>query len=212
METRVTVISDTHWRHQDLELPAGDILIHCGDMFNISSDKSQIRSIDAWFGKQRFAHRLCTGGNHDLELESETARHPQPFRNAHFLKQELVEVRGLRIFGAPWVPDLPRHAFFKSGAALAEAWAQVPAGIDILVTHTPPKGILDMSSSNRSFGCAALAREMGRIAPRVHCFGHVHASAGHRQIGETLFINAASFDSRTRGVRPPISFTLSSGA
>ncbi len=104
---------------------------------------------------------------------------------------------------------MPGQAFAKNRTALAEAWAQIPPGLDILVTHTPPLGTLDVSSRGQSYGCQMLAAEMRRIAPRVHCFGHVHASAGRRKIGETLFINAASMKSGTGAMRPPVSFGLS---
>lgn len=210
METSITVISDTHCRHEELDLPAGDLLIHCGDMFNLfGKTADQLAQIDEWFGRQRFELVLYTGGNHDRELEAGLARRSQPLQNAYFLMDEVVTFRGLKVFGSPWVPDLARHAFFKKGPALADAWARVPAGIDILVTHTPPRGILDTSSRGQSLGCANLANELERISPRVHCFGHVHASAGHRTIRETLFINASSIESGTGIVRPPVRFTLS---
>lgn len=211
METRVTVIGDTHCRHDEIDLPAGDLLIHCGDMFNLSDGApQQIQAMDEWFGRQKFERILCTGGNHDRLLESELTRRSHPFRNAYFLKDEVVEFRGLRIFGAPWVPDLTTHAFFQDRSGLAAAWARVPSKIDILITHTPPKGILDTSSRGRSLGCPALAEEVRRISPRVHCFGHVHAGAGRRQVGKTLFVNAASFDGRTGVMREPLTFNLSS--
>lgn len=212
MDTRVTVISDTHCRHDELHLPAGDLLIHCGDMFNLSDRGSQqIVSMDKWFGQQKFELILCTGGNHDRQLESELGRRSQPFQNAHFLKDEVVEFRGLQIFGAPWVPDLRTHAFFRDRQGLTTAWSQIPTDVDILITHTPPKGILDISSRGKSLGCPLLADRLGRISPRVHCFGHVHASAGRRQVGETLFINAASYDGGATAMRPPMTFTLSAG-
>jgi len=212
METRITVISDTHWRHEEIDLPAGDLLIHCGDMFNLSGrGTQQILALDEWFGRQKFERILCTGGNHDRQLELDLTQRSQPFRNAHFLKDEVVEFRGLKIFGAPWVPELKTHAFFQSRTGLAATWAQVPAGIDILITHTPPKGILDTSSRGMSLGCSSLAKELGRISPRVHCFGHVHAGAGRRQVGKTLFINAASFNGGTGTMREPTTFTLLSG-
>ncbi|UAJ09935.1 metallophosphatase domain-containing protein [Glacieibacterium megasporae] len=210
MDTRVTVISDTHCRHDEIDLPAGDLLIHCGDMFNLSSKApQQLAAMDEWFGRQKFARILCTGGNHDRLLQAELQRRPQPFRNAHVLKDEVVEFRGLKIFGAPWVPELRTHAFFKDRAGLTAAWAQVPADIDILITHTPPQGILDTSSRGRSCGCPSLADELKRIAPRVHCFGHVHAAAGRRQVGKTLYLNAASLDGDTGTMRAPVMFTLS---
>lgn len=209
MQTRVTVISDTHDRHDEIDLPAGDLLIHCGDMFNISyRDAEQIEAMDAWFGRQKFARILCTGGNHDTALQAFAAHRREPFRNAHFVVDKVVTFRGLKIYGAPWVPALRTHAFYRDDAGLAAAWASVPSGLDILFTHTPPSGILDTSSRGRSLGCEALAAELPRIAPRVHCFGHVHASAGRRQVGETMFINAASYDGRTGTLREPVSFTF----
>lgn len=212
METRVTVISDTHYRHDEIELPTGDLLIHCGDMFNLSGGvPQQIRAIDEWFGRQKFERILCTGGNHDRPLEFDLTRRSQPFRHAHFLKDEVVEFRGLKIYGAPWVPNLRTHAFFQDQSGLAAAWAQIPTDIDILITHTPPRGILDTSSRGRPLGCPSLAKELKRISPRVHCFGHVHASAGRQQVGKSLFINAASFDGDTGVMRTPTTFTLSSG-
>jgi Icc-related predicted phosphoesterase len=210
MDISITVISDTHCRHGELRLPPGDLLIHCGDMFELGDKNTRrIAEMDDWFGRQRFERILCTGGNHDLDIEAALVERAQPFRNASFLNDETVEFRGLKIHGAPWVNDLPGHAFHKDHDALAEAWATVPAGPDILVTHTPPAGILDTSSRGRSYGCPALAGEIGRIAPRAHCFGHVHASRGHWKIDDTLFINASIIQTSSGAVRPPITFVLS---
>ncbi|TFI56295.1 metallophosphoesterase [Sphingomonas parva] len=211
MDVRVTIVSDTHGRHRELALPGGDILIHCGDMFDLFGAPPDLAEIDRWFGEQPYERILCTGGNHDRALEATLARRPQPFRNAWFLRDARVEVGGLTIFGSPWVPDLPTHAFHKRQAALAALWAEVPAGPDVLVTHTPPNGVLDQSRSGQSLGCRALASEIGRIAPRLHCFGHVHASAGQRRIGETLFVNASSIESGTGRMRAPVTLTLSAG-
>jgi Icc-related predicted phosphoesterase len=209
-ETHVTVISDTHLMHESLRLSGGDLLIHCGDMFDLSRRKpSELRKLDSWFGKQPFDKIVCTGGNHDHILEQARARNSQPFRNACYLEDEALQYRGLTIYGAPWLPGLPTHAFHKDRVGLANAWSRVPAGIDILVTHSPPKGILDKSSRGVSFGCPDLARELERISPRVHCFGHVHASAGQTKLGETLFINASSVQSGGTSMQRPISFTLS---
>lgn len=207
---RVTVISDTHMMHEQLRLPAGDLLIHCGDMFDLySRDLSALKDLDGWFGSQPFDKVICTGGNHDHLLEHVRGLVSQPFRNAHYLEDELLHYRGLRIFGAPWLPGLPRHAFHKNRPGLAEAWSRIPADIDILVTHTPPKDVLDRSSRGVSFGCPELANRLRWVTPRVHCFGHVHASVGQVEIGGTLFVNAASMESRSGTMRQPISFSVS---
>jgi Calcineurin-like phosphoesterase superfamily domain len=212
MDTSVTLISDTHCKHQQIDLPSGDLLIHCGDMFDLFSNTTSLSELDEWFGQQKFGCILCTGGNHDRVLEPVLAAQRQPFKNAYFLMDDIVEFRGLKIYGTPWVPDLPTHAFSKRGQALAAAWARIPSGIDVLVTHTPPKGILDTSSRGRSLGCQALANEMTRISPQVHCFGHVHASAGQHRIGETLFVNASSIESGMGRMRAPRTLSLKSRA
>jgi hypothetical protein len=50
-------------------------------------------------------------------------------------------------------------------------------GIDIMMTHGPPKGILDMVVHG-SVGCDALLRAVSRARPRLYCFGHIHEGYG----------------------------------
>lgn len=204
MSVSVTIISDTHAMHGSLSLPGGDILIHCGDMLDLfDRDASALRELDDWFGRQDYPKILITGGNHDLALETALSRTRQPFRNARYIEDERIAVEGLEVYAAPWVPQLGGHAFYRDEDALREKWAAVPSGLDILITHVPPAGILDRSSRGHSHGCPHLAAEIARIAPRLHCFGHVHASAGQTRIGDTLFVNASSAVSGERAVRAP---------
>ncbi|WP_162301975.1 metallophosphoesterase [Croceibacterium ferulae] len=113
-ETRVTVISDTHLRHQELRLAKGDLLIHCGDLFDLNrSEPSDLAKVDRWFGKQPFDMIVCIGGNHDHLLDHASASDPRPFRNARYLQDEALHYRGLQIYGAPWVPGLPLMRFTR---------------------------------------------------------------------------------------------------
>ncbi|RED15725.1 metallophosphatase domain-containing protein [Parasphingopyxis lamellibrachiae] len=204
MSVSVTIISDTHAMHGSLSLPGGDILIHCGDMLDLfDRDAAALTELDDWFGRQNYPKILVTGGNHDLALEAALARTQQPFRNARYIQDERLTVEGLDIYAAPWVPELASHAFYLDEGALREKWAAIPSGLDILITHVPPAGILDHSRRGHSHGCPHLAAEIARIAPRLHCFGHVHASAGESHIGDTLFVNASSAISGERAVRAP---------
>ncbi|KAG0650415.1 Metallophosphoesterase domain-containing 1 [Hyphodiscus hymeniophilus] len=58
----------------------------------------------------------------------------------------------------------------------------VPAfpGIDIMMTHGPPEGILDKAgrSPRVSAGCHALLRAVSRARPLLYCFGHIHEAHG----------------------------------
>lgn len=203
---RVAVISDTHLLHRDMDMGQGDLLIHCGDMLDLFSGEQEqdLSDIDDWFGTLDFRQIICIGGNHDLALQATLQTKVQPFRNAHYLHDDGIEFDGLRIYGSPSVPDLPGHAFYADPGELAAAWQGIPDGLDILVTHAPPAGILDQSRSGRSLGCPMLARRVAEAAPRLHCFGHVHASAGQQRVGVTHYVNASSQISGTRTARAPI--------
>ena len=56
--------------------------------------------------------------------------------------------------------------------------------IDVMVTHGPPGGILDLNWKPRleipgeHCGCDHLRRAVERCKPRLHCFGHIHEAWG----------------------------------
>jgi Icc-related predicted phosphoesterase len=189
---QLTIISDTHGTHERLGKLSGDVLIHCGDMFNMFYQSSEdIHLMDAWFGRQDFALILCTGGNHDFELQKRSAECDDPFSNAVYLENRSHEYLGVKFFGAPWVPDLYGQAFFVEDSDLADKWSKIPSDVDVLITHTPPSGVLDVSSSGLELGCRHLMAAVEASEPKLHCFGHVHASSGIVKHGNTTFINAA---------------------
>lgn len=53
----------------------------------------------------------------------------------------------------------------------------IPDGVDIVMTHGPPKGILDWCPQGR-VGCENLLKALCRVRPMMHCFGHIHESNG----------------------------------
>jgi Icc-related predicted phosphoesterase len=62
----------------------------------------------------------------------------------------------------------PRDQLYKK-------WNLIPSNIDILMTHMPPKQILDKTYLGKHWGCSFLKEKvLGEIKPKVHVFGHVH--------------------------------------
>lgn len=53
--------------------------------------------------------------------------------------------------------------------------------VDILMTHGPPKHILDDCADGSSGGCEHLGRAVARCKPMLHCFGHIHRGWGARR-------------------------------
>ena len=88
---------------------------------------------------------------------------------------------------------------------MEEHWNLIPSTTDVLITHTPPMGILDVSRTGRSLGCAYLRNKLEEIQPRVHVFGHIHSSYGQLKLGKTHFINATSVGSNARRMNTPMS-------
>ena len=67
----------------------------------------------------------------------------------------------------------------KDRVKLDRYWTQaMPSYLDILVTHGPPKGILDLSYDTTNklefCGCNAFKKRMLQLQPELCLFGHIH--------------------------------------
>jgi Icc-related predicted phosphoesterase len=206
---RLVIVSDTHARHEELGRLRGDVLIHCGDGCDgFRRDPRDLERLDEWFGRQEFERILCVSGNHDFAVEQRIARGEAAFRNATHLQDERCEFRGIRFYGAPWTPELAGWAFHLDAEALRSRWDLIPEDTDVLITHTPPRGILDQNSAGRHCGCPDLAQRLTELRPRVHCFGHNHASAGTTRRAGTVYVNASVVDRRYEIARGPVELDL----
>jgi predicted phosphodiesterase len=187
---RIVLISDTHGLHRKLEVPSGDLLIHAGDFTFYSKPPSIVSDFNAWLGSLPHRHKLVIPGNHEFALEE--PRNQGAIANAILLVDSGVEVEGIKIWGSPTTP-LYGGAFGKSRPEdRKKHWAQIPEGLDILITHGPPFAILDHSlSSERREGCPELLEAVFQSMPRVHVFGHIHAGYGTLRTTDTLFVNAS---------------------
>jgi Icc-related predicted phosphoesterase len=203
---RIVIVSDTHGRHEEYGVLEGDVLIHCGD--GSDSAAQSVEALDEWFGRQRVDHVLAVGGNHDFEILRRVRAGAQVFRHARFLLDETVEIGELHFHGSPWLPQLFGWAFFAKDEVLAARWGEIPANTDVLITHTPPKGILDLDRGGFSYGCALLRERLTQIAPRLHCFGHIHASGGVLEGSPTTSVNASAVSHTQPELRAPAVFDL----
>lgn len=205
---RLVLISDTHGLHKKIRVPDGDVLVHAGD-FCSGGDEWQARSFARWFLKQPHAHKVVIAGNHDRCIEKDAALGPQIFEGATYLFDQEATVAGLRFYGSPWQPEFASWAFnLPRGEALRLVWAKIPAGVDVLVTHGPPFGVLDRTYADLFVGCDELRTAIDRVQPRVHVFGHIHEGAGTHEEGRTLFANASICTEGYEPKNPPIVLDL----
>jgi Icc-related predicted phosphoesterase len=206
---RIVIISDTHNLHGELGVLRGDVLIHCGDGLNgFTRSSRDLEDLDEWFGRQQFDRIFCTGGNHDFELEDRVTARLPAFRNADYLQDESRHYGGLHFYGAPWTPELQSWAFYLPYDAMRAKWDLIPDQADVLITHTPPMHVLDQNRHGRHCGCPELQRRLVDLKPRIHCFGHIHASGGTLRLRGTTFVNASMVDSQYKIARRPYEFDL----
>jgi Icc-related predicted phosphoesterase len=201
---KIVIVSDTHEKHEELGELRGDVLIHCGDSgYGFGRAAGAVDRLDDWFGRQAFELILCIGGNHDFELQETVGVRDPVFRNAHYLQDASVRYKGLTFYGTPWVPELIRWAYYLPPSEMRDKWKLIPQGTDVLISHSPPRGVLDRNRRGKSCGCPDLLRRVVEVSPRVHCFGHVHASAGTLELEGTTFVNASVIDSQYQIARRP---------
>lgn len=103
-----------------------------------------------------------------------------------------AEIEGVSIFGLGYgVPVTPFGAWSCDLTEVeAEKMLEACENADILVCHSPPKGVADVTSGGASVGSTAIAAAAERIQPKLMLCGHIHDSWGARgRIGATEVIN-----------------------
>ncbi len=142
-----------------------------------------------------------------------------------FLRDSETTVAGARVYGSPWCPrrrakpqadePQPPSPALPAGAVvphwpprgrggvfmaadeeeLAGHFAAVPAGTDVLVTHSPPRGHGDRTVTGEHVGSAALVEAIERVQPPLAVYGHIHEGrAEPTRAGRTLCANSAICD------------------
>jgi predicted phosphodiesterase len=204
---KFVVISDTHGKHRELKLPKGDVIIHSGDFCHYGSNDN-LYDFLLWYKELEFETKILIGGNHDFFAAEESEQFVKMLpKGIIYLNDSGFMLKGIKIWGSPVQPDLVGWAFGKNrGQEMKTHWDLIPKDIRILITHTPPHGILDKSRSGRSIGCEELSKKLNELNLKFHIFGHVHASYGTKVIGETKFINASNINSSKGLVNKPIIF------
>jgi len=201
---KIVAISDTHNKHDKVVITPCDILIHSGD-FSLHGSIVELAQFSEWLKKQPAKHKIVIPGNHDFIAEELPDLCRKTFGESHFLIDQFIEIEGLNIYGSPWVPQYGRWAFMESRNAIRHKWVNIPTDLDILITHGPPKWVLDRTKRGEDVGCRALFERCLEIKPKNHFFGHIHEGYGHIKHESGInFYNAATCDEHYNPVNKPV--------
>lgn len=196
---RIVCLSDTHGRHKKIKnVPDGDVLVHAGDM-TPRGDINDLRSFDNWLGRLPHRHKIIVSGNHDWCFFNKSSVARETITNAIYLEDSEIIIDGIKFYGSPWQPEFCDWAFnLPRGPALAEVWGRIPDDTNVLITHSPPFGSLDVvwnvrsSENGMAVGCEDLARRILNLENlKLHVFGHIHCAYGEKIHNGIHYINAS---------------------
>jgi len=201
---RLVCISDTHGDHEQIELPAGDVLIHAGDL-TAHGKQEETHSFMRWLGAQDYRYKLCVAGNHDtfMEDDAQAAAQFALDSNVVLLNDSGLTIDDVSFWGSPITPRFMNWSFMRDpGAAIEAHWNLIPDTTDVLITHGPPYGILDKvirsDGELEHVGCDSLLSRVRAIAPTFHLFGHIHEGRGRVDENGICFCNVSTMDERYR--------------
>ncbi len=175
-------LSDTHGKHHELSsLPLADIIIHSGDI-SFAGSENEVMDFIEWFGALPYKYKIFIAGNHDDCLFGANIDGlPQ---NCYYLCNSSVSIEGVKFYGVPMFMEDAMSGDYDRNIQ------KIPSDTDILITHQPPKGILD-SSANINYGDSNLLQIVLEIKPKYQLFGHIHGAYGIEKSEHTTFVNAA---------------------
>tara|TARA_B110000914_G_scaffold183930_1_gene167051 strand:+ start:412 stop:1095 length:684 start_codon:yes stop_codon:yes gene_type:complete len=204
---KVHCISDTHNKHEEIDLPGGDLLIHSGDIMS-SDNPSELLQFLMWLESQLYTTKLFIAGNHDHLLEQKPElieKILKLFPSIIYLQDSEVTIDHIKFYGAPWIPTNhlgKAFSYLRTDHASADShWAKIPDDTDVLITHGPAYNKLDKimrpirkDQTKLNLGCPELGERIKDVNPQLHICGHIHSSQGILDVSEptTTYINAAS--------------------
>lgn len=215
----IWLISDTHGSHNLLEIPKCDAIIHCGDFSNSHdpvSNMLETKKFFNWLKTLDIPVKIVSCGNHDISAHRSYNLVEDELKlkenGIQLLIHQEFELFGMKGFASPYTPMFgsDKWAYLKNRHTIDRVWSQIPDDVELLITHGPPKGILDLAQdieTNKTIpvGCSALRKRVLKISPTIHAFGHIHnneespVNYGVYDNSKTKFINCSCVWDRGKG-------------
>jgi len=203
----IDCISDLHGFYP--ELPGGDLLIVAGD-WTAHDYFDEVQDFEKeWLRCQKYKKIVLIAGNHDgIAAQCDW----MSGRKIDYLCDSGTEFEDFKIWGSPYTPTFSNwHFMADRGEAIKKHWDLIPNNTDILVTHGPPYGVLDVTYDGEHAGCRDLLDAIARVRPELHVFGHIHEGYGMYRPnlgvidcpGYPIFVNASHVNERHKPINAP---------
>lgn len=213
---RVVAVSDLHGELP--EIPKCDLLLIAGDVCPVWGSHAlefQWNWIESdfkdWLESVPTKQIVGIAGNHDFIAQSYPLVMKEGLGWFYLEDQVVVLSDGTKIYGSPWTPKFFDWAFMKNDEDLKPHWDAIPDDVDILITHGPPRGMLDLTREKVYAGSASLASRINKsLRPKLHVFGHIHESYGQNTdyMSGVTFANVSLMNRDYDPINPIMEFDL----
>lgn len=205
---KILHISDTHGLHHQLNIKNDiDVLAFTGDESNHRDpyrNEAEFYDFAQWFIDLPIKHKLFIVGNHSTYIfhNEKIVRDLFQKNNITWLHKSSVVIDGIKFYGDGISPRFGDWVYTTDRAKTNKHWDLIPEDTQVLLTHTPPKGILDISENRlheiELVGDSALWKRVQKLSLlKANLFGHIHnykdiINTGTRTVDKVVFSNATA--------------------
>ena len=208
---KITFFSDTHNQHSRIPFTSGDVLVFCGDLTTRGA-LSEVKEFSDFIKNLNYDHKIVIAGNHDFSFEDQRKLEAEKLLTDNgiiYLNDSGLEIDGIKFWGSPVQPCFHDWAFNRSrGEEIRKHWELIPINTDVLITHGPPYGIMDLCADGSRVGCLDQLEYVKKLKPKINAFGHIHESYGMLEIDGTVFINASSLNKSYKQTNLPVNLEI----
>lgn len=189
---RILACSDIHTSRPHAEqivahAERADVVVVAGDLAN------QHHGLEPTVRVLKAISKPCVLVPGNNERPDALAAACEGWASAHVLHGEAATIEGVAFFGlGAGVPVTPfgSWSFDLTEAQAATLLQACPDGA-VIVSHSPPHGVLDVTSRGSHAGSKAVREAMERVRCPLLVCGHIHDSGGQlERLGETMVVNA----------------------
>lgn len=209
---KIDCISDLHGYYPKLN--GGDLLLIAGDLTKRDQPQEHIE-FSEWLDVQPYTKKIVVAGNHDNNIDADLI---ECLKGCYYLNDSPVRIGELKIWGSPWTRTFegmnPHCKAFTvdTEEELLEKWKAIPLDTNILITHSPPYGLRDLTVDGRRVGSKSLQMEALRLKHlKIWVVGHIHEDYGMEFDGhlyDCSLVNASHVNEKYQPVNAPISIEL----
>lgn len=204
----IVCISDTHGHHKRIAVSDADMIIHAGD-FTMHGREHEVVQFRDWFMALPHKHKIVIPGNHDWFAEQQSKACAKLFTGIHYAIHDNIEIAGIKIGMFAFQPRFFDWAFNidRNSDRMQFLWDTIDNDCDIIVSHGPPFGYLDMTPRGERVGCEIMKAKINKCSKlKLIVCGHIHEGYGEciERTSGVRIVNASSCDGKYRPVNKPI--------